>query len=480
MSTAEIKIFVSSTAIDLKDVRAELIKWLSGVFEAGLVVMETFGSDAAAPEVVSVRRVRECDLFVGIYAHRYGSIDPQTGKSITELELDEAKQSFSSGTLRDILLYSLPENAAWLSEHRDVNPEAVAGRRRLKEKVATHTYTEFQTANGLLFAVIRDVRRKLDEHFSQFPQTLRPLIVPNRRKIERPSGMEFITSEFQDYLISREDKVNELVSLARTNSVTLLLGESGTGKTSLVHAGLIPRVAALDWRPVFCRPFGLPSSDIVQQIQSSLFGGARSHRSDLIPVIAEAIAALQGRTLLLIIDQFEDVLTARNVEEVRALIENLSTLRQLANPWLRVIISYRADLEARLGEYWQMMSGSASGLPRVYIGGLEQQHLWERIQSEALDLQISLKIEEAQSEQIVKDLRTAALAIGIEGIYPPHVQMFLDHLWKFSKITKTDFTLDEYPSCWRDPGYCRKLSLWTTRVCTRCRRQLEFGPRVTC
>ena len=68
--------------------------------------------------------------------------------------------------------------------------------------------------------------------------------------------MEFITSEFQDYLISREDKVNELVSLARTNSVTLLLGESGTGKTSLVHAGLIPRVAALDWRPVFCRPLG--------------------------------------------------------------------------------------------------------------------------------------------------------------------------------------------------------------------------------
>ena len=117
-----------------------------------------------------------------------------------------------------------------------------------------------------------------------------------------------------------------------------------------------------------------------------MFGGARSHRSDLIPVIAEAIAALQGRTLLLIIDQFEDVLAARNVEEVRALIENLSTLRQLANPWLRVIISYRADLEARLGEYWQMMSGSASGLPRIYIGGLEQQHLWERIQSEALDL----------------------------------------------------------------------------------------------
>jgi len=37
--------------------------------------METFGSDDAPPEISSVRRVRESDLFVGIYARRYGSID---------------------------------------------------------------------------------------------------------------------------------------------------------------------------------------------------------------------------------------------------------------------------------------------------------------------------------------------------------------------------------------------------------------------
>ena len=50
--------------------------------------METAGSDAAPPNVLSVRRVRECDLFVGIYARRYGSIDTATGKSKTQLELD--------------------------------------------------------------------------------------------------------------------------------------------------------------------------------------------------------------------------------------------------------------------------------------------------------------------------------------------------------------------------------------------------------
>src|SRR6266446_8600189 len=166
---SEVKIFVSSTSVDLKDVRAELIRWLDGVFDTGLVIMETFGSDAAPPDIISVRRVRECDLFVGLYAHRYGSIDPVSGKSITELELDEARQSFSSGSLRDILLYVVPENASWLSEHRDVSPEAIAGRNRLRGKAATHTYTSSKTTKELLFAVVRDVRRKLDEHFREFP-----------------------------------------------------------------------------------------------------------------------------------------------------------------------------------------------------------------------------------------------------------------------------------------------------------------------
>jgi hypothetical protein len=444
MDPTDVRIFVSSTFVDLKRIRAQVIKWLDEVFEARLVVMETAGSDAAPPNVLSVRRVRECDLFVGIYAHRYGSIDTATGKSITELELDEANQCFSSGSLRDILLYVLPEDVSWLSEFRETTPEAISGLKRLREKVTGHTYTGFRSCDELLFAVVRDVRRKLDQYFQQFPQTLRAFVIPNRRKLERPVGMEFVTSEFQGYLISREQKVDELVSIARNNSVTLLLGESGVGKTSLLHAGLIPQLVDLQWRPVFCRPFGRPSSDIVQQIQSSLFGGTRSHRSDLLAVIAEAIAALNGQMLLVIIDQFEDVLTARDIDDAQTLVGNLSVLRQLGNPLLRLIISYRADLEARLGEYWQRMSGSPSGLPRVYVAGLPQQNLWSKIENAASDLQITLKIKGNESDQIVRDLATAALAIGFQGVYPPHVQMFIDYLWKLSKVEKVDFTIDEY------------------------------------
>jgi hypothetical protein len=50
---------VSSTFVDLSAVRGEICKWLTGLFGAELIVMETFGSDAAPPEINSVRRVRE-------------------------------------------------------------------------------------------------------------------------------------------------------------------------------------------------------------------------------------------------------------------------------------------------------------------------------------------------------------------------------------------------------------------------------------
>ena len=73
--------------------------------------METFGSDATTPDVNSVRRVRDCDLFVGIYAHRYGTLDEVTSKSIVELELDEAKRAFSTGVLSDISLNVIDEGA---------------------------------------------------------------------------------------------------------------------------------------------------------------------------------------------------------------------------------------------------------------------------------------------------------------------------------------------------------------------------------
>ena len=274
------KIFLSSTYLDLWKVRAEIIRWLTGIFGASLVVMETSGSDVAPPNVTSVRRVRQCDIFVGIYGHRYGTIDPASGESITELELDEARTAHSTGVASELLLYAADPKSEWLSEFADTTVEAQSGRNRLKAKLQHHTYTICRNETELLFSIVRDVYRSIAQRFFSDRRALRPYNPPTHRPIRRPVGMEFLTSGDAEYLIGRTNAIEDCIAQLKHESIVLLLGESGIGKTSLIHAGIIPGTASLGWRPVYTRPLGMPCTDVVDQIEASAFvDGIRTPQS---------------------------------------------------------------------------------------------------------------------------------------------------------------------------------------------------------
>jgi tetratricopeptide (TPR) repeat protein len=87
-------VFLSSTSKDLEAVRARLIDRLA---KQGFTVlhMAEFGAHNADGLDVSLQQVRRCDLFIGLYAFRYGYIpaDPirnPDGLSVTEMEFHEA------------------------------------------------------------------------------------------------------------------------------------------------------------------------------------------------------------------------------------------------------------------------------------------------------------------------------------------------------------------------------------------------------
>jgi hypothetical protein len=82
-------IFISSTAEDLSDYRAAVIQSFPAI-DALYRGMEFFGARPDRPKNVIRRELAECDLYVGIIAHRYGSTD-ETGTSFTEFEYHFAK-----------------------------------------------------------------------------------------------------------------------------------------------------------------------------------------------------------------------------------------------------------------------------------------------------------------------------------------------------------------------------------------------------
>jgi Domain of unknown function (DUF4062) len=83
-------IFVSSTFSDLQRHR-QLVREAIGRLEFNSKAMEFFGALPEAPHEECLRLVRSANAYVGIFAMRYGFIDPDTGKSLTQLEYEEAQ-----------------------------------------------------------------------------------------------------------------------------------------------------------------------------------------------------------------------------------------------------------------------------------------------------------------------------------------------------------------------------------------------------
>lgn len=104
-SKIKYQIFVSSTYEDLKDERALVIK---AILEMGHIPvgMEMFSAGDEEQWKQIQRQIDDCDYYVVIVAHRYGSMDKKV--SYTEKEYDYA---FQKGI--PTLGFVIDDNAVW-------------------------------------------------------------------------------------------------------------------------------------------------------------------------------------------------------------------------------------------------------------------------------------------------------------------------------------------------------------------------------
>ena len=130
-------IFVSSTSLDLVDFRQcvqEAIRQFGGID----VSMENFGARDERPKEECLRLIaEESDIFVGIYAHRYGFIPDGDSISITEAEYEAA-------TLAGIprFIYLVDDNTPWIPNYIDTG-EAKEKLLKLKSKLKANHICSF-------------------------------------------------------------------------------------------------------------------------------------------------------------------------------------------------------------------------------------------------------------------------------------------------------------------------------------------------
>ena len=139
-------------------------------------------------------------------------------------------------------------------------------------------------------------------------------------------GLASFTEETRGYFYGREDEVGELARRVQRKLLTILFGQSGLGKTSILRAGIVPRLRPEGYCPVYVRiDYSPDSPPPSEQIKQAIFretqasgtwsqpGSAASGESlwEFLHHRDDVLRDRSGKTLipLLIFDQFEEIFT---------------------------------------------------------------------------------------------------------------------------------------------------------------------------
>ncbi len=145
-------------------------------------------------------------------------------------------------------------------------------------------------------------------------------------------GLASFTEETRQYFYGRDEEVAELGRRVQRKLLTVLFGQSGLGKTSILRAGLVPRLRTQGYCPIYVRiDYSRTAPEPADQIKAAIQANARRSGE-----WTQAGVAVQGESLweflhhrddvlrdqsgatlipLLIFDQFEEIFTLAQSDE---------------------------------------------------------------------------------------------------------------------------------------------------------------------
>ncbi|MEV5878380.1 hypothetical protein AB0L75_29975 [Streptomyces sp. NPDC052101] len=165
----------------------------------------------------------------------------------------------------------------------------------------------------------------------------------------------------RDLFFGRDALVAELAALLNTHRLVAVVGASGSGKSSLLRAGLIPRLRTPD--PAGRRPAAI-------RILTPGPHPVATHADVVTPREAE------GDTVV-VVDQFEELYTLCQDPAERAAFIDLLVTAVKPDSGLRVVIAVRADFFARFAEHQHL--AEASRRATLLVGPMSPAELREAI-----------------------------------------------------------------------------------------------------
>ena len=301
-------------------------------------------------------------------------------------------------------------------------------------------------------------------------------------------GLRYFEERDAHLFYGRDEHVTELLSKLAENRFVAVLGSSGSGKSSLVRAGLLPELrsgmipkAGPLWKVVEFKPGSDPLGELSKAIGDTL--GVENARElveegplGIARAVAEARLA-EGTNVLVIADQFEEVFRFQREESAR---KRGAEAAELCQSWTRrlldaaaqqdlpiyVLLVMRSDYLGECAQFPDLperMSGSLYLVPRLRRDQLE----------EAITAPMGGGIEPAVVQRLLSEVRS-------EQDQLPRLQHLLGRMWDLARGARLTMAHYKDAGGWEngleqhlEEIYSKRLSLPQQPVCRRVFQQLS-------
>ncbi len=276
-------------------------------------------------------------------------------------------------------------------------------------------------------------------------------IAATRNAICPYRGLRPFREEDEAFFCGREAFTNKLVNAVNQRNLIALVGASGSGKSSVVRAGLVPNLRRrrdFIWefitirpqdRPIYNLAAGLiplldPQLSEIDQLQetSKLAGSLTDGPLALRDVVEKVLAKQPGTDrLLLVVDQWEELYTLCNDDAVRQrFIAQLIEAAAIGNFY--VILTLRADFYDHVVDNRMLSDRLGDGV--VNIGPMTRDELSRSITEPAA--KNGLRFEDGLVGRILDD-------VGREPGNLPLMEFLLTELWEKRQDLELELTAYE-------------------------------------
>ena len=246
------------------------------------------------------------------------------------------------------------------------------------------------------------------------------------------------------YFFGRDSEIRTAVAQLEVWPLLAVIGPSGVGKSSFVHAGLVPAVKSTGgpWDVRVLRPGRYPLQNLASTLDEAIDSGVMP--VDVVDQLREApgvygerlrsAARRKKHKVLIVVDQLEELFTLSDDDEARkAFLASLLAAADDHTSPVRVVLSMRADFLDRLAGHKYFLNELTRGL--FFLSAPDMDNLRETLVRPA-----ELAGYTFDDAWIVEDMMQAATSKGAL----PLLQFAATRLWDSRDRAKRKLTIAAY------------------------------------